>query len=50
LAALLIVAAVFGYQQWQLYQQLRDLEETDAAILSSDLPMTPTWTGDSRIG
>jgi hypothetical protein len=36
---LLIVAAVFGYQQWQAYQQLKDLEETDAAILSSDLPI-----------
>jgi hypothetical protein len=39
LAVLLIVATVFGYQQWQLYQQLKDLEETDAAILSSDLPI-----------
>jgi hypothetical protein len=36
---LLIVAAAFGYQQWQAYQQLKDLEETDAAILSSDLPI-----------
>ena len=36
---LLIVVAVFGYQQWQAYQQLQDLEETDAAILSSDLPI-----------
>ena len=36
---LLIVAAVTGYQQWQAYQQLNDLEETDAAILSSDLPI-----------
>ncbi len=36
---LVIVAAIFGYQQWQAYQQLTDLEETDAAILSSDLPI-----------
>ena len=35
----LIVAAGFGYQQWQAYQQLKDIEETDAAILSSDLPI-----------
>ena len=35
----LIVAAGFGFQQWQAYQQLNDIEETDAAILSSDLPI-----------
>jgi hypothetical protein len=35
----LIVAASFGIHQWQAYQQLRDIEETDAAILSSDLPI-----------
>ena len=35
----MIVAAGFGYQQWQAYQQLNDIEETDAAILSSDLPI-----------
>ena len=35
----LIVAAGFGVQQWQAYQQLNDLEETDSAILSSDLPI-----------
>ena len=39
LGVLLIVASVFGYQQWQLYQQVKDLEETDAEILSSDLPI-----------
>ena len=33
------VAAFFGYNQWQAYQQMKDLEETDAAILSSDLPI-----------
>ena len=35
----LIAAAGFGYHQWQAYQQLNDIEETDAAILSSDLPI-----------
>lgn len=35
----LIAAAGFGFHQWQAYQQLNDLEETDAAILSSDLPL-----------
>jgi hypothetical protein len=35
----LIVAAGIGYHQWQAWQQLRDIEETDAAILSSDLPI-----------
>jgi hypothetical protein len=35
----LIVVAGFGFQQWQAYQQLNDIEETDAAILSSDLPI-----------
>jgi hypothetical protein len=34
-----IMAAGFGYQQWQAYQQLNDIEETDAAILSSELPI-----------
>ena len=35
----LIAAAGFGYHQWQAYQQQNDIEETDAAILSSDLPI-----------
>ena len=35
----LIVAAGFGFQEWQAYQQLNDIEETDAAILSSELPI-----------
>ena len=35
----LIAAAGFGYQQWVAYQQLKELEETDIAILSSDLPI-----------
>ena len=37
--ALLVVVAYFGYNQWQAYQQLTDLQETDAALLSSDLPI-----------
>jgi hypothetical protein len=36
---LLIVVGYLGYHQWQAYQQLTDLQETDAAILSSDLPI-----------
>jgi hypothetical protein len=36
---MLIVAAVAGYHQWHAYQQLDELEETDAALLSSDLPI-----------
>jgi len=39
LGILLVLAAMFGYQQWQGYQQLGDLADTDAAILSSDLPI-----------
>ena len=35
----LIAAASVGYQQWLAWQQLADLEETDAALLSSDLPI-----------
>jgi hypothetical protein len=39
LGILVVIATLFGVQQWQAYQQLRDIEETDAAILSSDLPI-----------
>jgi hypothetical protein len=35
----LIAAVGFGVQQWQAYRQLIELEETDAAILSSELPI-----------
>jgi len=35
----IIVAAVFGYQQWQVYQQVNDIVELDAQLLSSDLPI-----------
>ena len=36
---LLIASAGFGYQQWHAYQLIRDTEEIDAALLSSDLPI-----------
>jgi hypothetical protein len=39
LGILLIAAVGLGFQQWRAYQQLADVEETDAAILSSDLPI-----------
>lgn len=39
LGILAIVAASFAWQQWQLYQQTRELEELDAQLLSSDLPI-----------
>jgi len=35
----IIVAAGFGYQQWQIYQQVNEIVELDAQILSSDLPI-----------
>ena len=35
----IIVAAAFGYQQWQVYQQVNEIVELDAQILSSDLPI-----------
>ena len=44
IGVLLIVGAVVGYQYWQTaqqaaVQQAAEIEETDAAILSSDLPI-----------
>ena len=35
----LILASGFAFQQWRSAQASRDIEETDAAILSSDLPI-----------
>ena len=35
----LIAAGAYGYQQWQAYQQVKEFEELDAQILSSDLPI-----------
>lgn len=39
IGVLLIVGGGLYYQHWQSQQQLRDIEETDAAILTSDLPI-----------
>ena len=42
IGVLLLVGGVLGYQYWeteQQAQQARDIEETDAAILSSELPI-----------
>ena len=36
---LLIVGGVLFYQNWQIAQQTRDIEETDAALLTSELPI-----------
>jgi len=36
---LLIAAASFGFQQWQVVQQTREIEELDTQILTSDLPI-----------
>src|SRR5690349_17713221 len=33
---LLIAAAAFGYHQWALYQQTREIAEIDVEILTSD--------------
>jgi hypothetical protein len=35
----MIAAAGLGFQQWQAYQQLKELADTDSALLSSDLPI-----------
>jgi len=39
IGVLLIVGAALYFQYWQSVQQVRDIEETDAAILTSDLPI-----------
>ena len=39
IGVLLIVGGGLYYQHWQSLQQLRDIEETDAAILTSELPI-----------
>ena len=36
---LVIALASFGWQQWSAYQQTREIEELDAQILASDLPI-----------
>ena len=53
---LLIAAGAFGYQQWQIYKQTREIAEIDVEILTSDLPIDAyvdrgfqTWlTSDKR--
>jgi hypothetical protein len=53
---LIIAATAFGYQQWRLYQQTREIAEIDVEILTSDLPIDAyvdrgfqTWlTSDKR--
>ena len=37
--ALIVALAGFGWQQWRAVQQVREYEELDAQILSSDLPI-----------
>ena len=39
LGILLFVGGIVSFQYWQTAQQARDIEETDAAILSSELPI-----------
>ncbi|MET0918525.1 MAG: DUF3619 family protein [Burkholderiales bacterium] len=35
----LVALATFGWQQWKAVQQVREFEELDAQLLSSDLPI-----------
>ena len=37
--AAFVAVAGFGWQQWKAMQQVREFEELDAQILSSDLPI-----------
>lgn len=39
LGILVLVAAAYGFHQWQFYQQTREIEELDVQILTSDLPI-----------
>ena len=34
-----VAAAIFGYQQWTAWAELDELEDLDAQILTSDLPI-----------
>ena len=36
---LLLVGGVLFFQNWQIAQQTHDIEETDAALLTSELPI-----------
>ena len=37
--ALIAAAAAFGWQQWRAVQQVHELQDLDAQILTSDLPI-----------
>jgi hypothetical protein len=39
IGVLALVAGIMYFQYWQSAQQAREIEETDAAILTSDLPI-----------
>ena len=39
IGVLLVVGGVLYFQYWQSMQQVREIAETDAAILSSELPI-----------
>jgi len=39
LGVAVLAAALFGYQQWTAWQELEELEDLDAQILTSDLPI-----------
>jgi len=39
ISVLVLVGGVLYFQYWQSMQQAHDIEETDAAILSSELPI-----------
>lgn len=39
LGVAMLVAAMIGYQQWTAWQELEELEDLDAQILMSDLPI-----------
>jgi len=36
---LIVAAAAFGWQQWNAFQQVQDLQDLDMQILTSDLPI-----------
>ena len=55
LALVLLVATMIGYQQWTAWQDLQELEDLDAQILTSDLPIDayldrgfPLWLKTSK--
>jgi uncharacterized protein DUF3619 len=36
---LIAAAATFGWQQWRAFQQVQEIQELDAQLLSSELPL-----------